>query len=226
MKHILLSIGLLAFSGSIANADLHYRMRVHVRSASAQLKEALPAGETIMLVKGDSIRVEQVSGAARSVLLMRPDGQFVLDLDARTYWRIPETQAVLTSPATAPSPTFRRTGEFTTILGLRVERVEVTMSVPVPITPPPGFPTVLPMTGELWVSNAYRPYVRSVSRAIGLSGAPTSGLEGIVLRQVVRNAQFGIEIEHVVTELTETPLADEMFELPDGFRVIGPGGRP
>jgi hypothetical protein len=135
-------------------------------------------------------------------------------------------QAVLTSRTTAVSPSFRRTGEFMTILGLRAEHVEVTMSVPVPITPPPGLPTVLSMTGELWVSDAYRAYSRSISRAIGLSGALTPELEGIVLRQVVRNAQFGIEIEQVVTELIEAPLAAEMFEVPDGFRVIGPAARP
>jgi hypothetical protein len=112
------------------------------------------------------------------------------------------------------------------MLGLRSERVEVTMSLPLPITPPPGLPTVVSMTGELWIADAYRAYARNISRATGSSSAIPSGIEGIVLRQVVRNTQLGIEIEHLVTELIEAPVAAEMFEVPDGFRsVIGPAGR-
>ena len=223
MKHILLSICLLAFWASIANADLRYTM--HVRVTSAQLKEALPAGETVMLIQGDAVRVEQVGGAARSVLLMRPDGQFVLDLEARTYWRIPRENALIL-PATATPSVFRRTGEFATMLGLRAERVDVTMSLPLPVTPPPGLPTVVSMTGELWIADAYRDYAGNISRAISFSSAIPSGIEGIVLRQVVRNAQLGIEIEHRVTELIEAPVAAEMFEVPDGFRdVTGSAGR-
>jgi hypothetical protein len=226
MKHIILSLGLLALASAAAEADLRYKMRLEVRTPAAELKAVLPSGETVMLIKADTIRIEHAQGAARSVLLIRPDGRFVLNLEARTSWRIPETTALLTPPATAASSTFRRTGELKTILGLQAERVEVTMAVPVPTTLLRGFPAVLPMTGELWLSDAYRPYATSISRAFGLPGAPTPALEGIVLHQVVRNAQFGIEIEHVVTELIEAPLAAEIFELPEGFRVIGPAGRP
>lgn len=225
MKHVFLSICFLGLSTSVAHADLRYRTRVEVR-ASAELKAALPAAETVMLIRGDAIRVEQVQGAARSVLLIRPDGQFLLDPDARTYWPIPEMQAVLTASATAASPTVRRTGEFTTILGLQAERVEVTMSLPLPITPPAGNPTVVPMTGELWLSDAHRDYAKNINRALGPSGTVTPGIEGIVLRQIVRNVRLGIEIEHIVTELIEAPVAAEMFEVPEGFRRInGPAGR-
>ena len=225
MKTLLLSICFLAFSSAVANADLRYTMQVHVRVASPQLKDAPPAVETIMLIKGDAVRVEQVGGAARSVLLMRPDGQFVLDLEARTYWRIPQEYALTASAAASP-PAFKRTGEFTTMLGLRAERLDVTMSLPLPFTPPPGLPTVVSMTGELWIADAYRAYARNISRAIGASGAVPPGIEGIVLRQVVRNPKLGIEIEHVVTELIEAPVAAEMFEVPEGFRnITAPSGR-
>ena len=225
MRHIFLSVFLLGLSSS-ADADLRYKTRLEVRAPFAGLKAGMPAAETVMLIKGDSIRMELGQGDARSVLLIRPDGHFILDLGARTYWRIPAVQAALPSSATAPSPTFRRTGEFTTILGLQAERVEVTMMLPLPMTPPPGFPTIVPMTGELWISDAHRPYAQSISRAIALSGTQTPALEGIVLRQIVRNAQFGIEIEHIVTEILEAPLAAEMFEVPEGFRSISPAGRP
>src|SRR5688500_8398953 len=193
----------LGVSSSAADADLRYKMRIEVRAASAALHAAMPAGETVMLVRGDAVRIEQQRGAVRSVLLLRPDGQFALDLGARTYWRIPQESVLTASPSATPL-TFRRTGEFTTMLGLRAERVEVTMSLPLPITPPPGFPTALSMTGELWIADAYRAYANNIGRAIGSSSAAPAKMDGIVLRQVVRNAQLGIEIEHLVTELIET----------------------
>jgi hypothetical protein len=177
-----------------------------------------------MFIKGDAVRVEQVGGAARSVLLIRPEGQFALDLEARTYWRIPQESMPTASTAATP-PAFRRTGEFTTILGLRAERVEVTMSLPLPVTPPPGLPTVVSMTGELWIADAYRAYAGNIGRAMGSSSAVPPGIEGIVLRQVVKNAQLGIEIEHLVTELIEAPVAAEMFEVPEGFRNLTAPGR-
>ena len=226
MKHIFLSICVLQLSTSAADADLRYKTRLEVRMSFVELKAAIPPAETVMLIRGDTIRIEHTQGAARSVLLLLPAGQFILDLDARTYWRIPAVQDALPSSTKAASTTFRRTGEFTTILGLQAERVEVTMMLPLPMTPPPGFPTIVPMTGEVWISDAYRPYAQSIRRAIALSGTRTPALEGIVLRQVVRNVQFGIEIEHVVTEILEAPVAAAMFELPEGFRSISPAGRP
>ena len=225
MKHIFFSVCVLSLSTATAEADLRYTTRLEVRMP-AEFKLATPPIETLMLVKDGTIRIEHTQGTARSVLLIRPDGQFVLNLDQGTYRRIPDVQAVLSPRAAVASPAFRSTGEFTTILGLRAQRVEVTMSVPLPMTPPPGVPTVLPVTGDLWVADAYRTYTRSISDALGLSIAPTPPLDGIVLRQVVRNAQFRIEIEQVVTELTEGPLLAEMFELPQGFRLIGPAARP
>lgn len=220
MKHVFLSICFFGLAASAADADLRYRTRVEARTTSAGLNAAMPAGEMVMLIKGDAIRIEQERGATRSVLLIRPDGQFVLDFNARTYWRMPDTLAALTHSGAADPPTLRRTGEMATILGLRAERVEVTMSVPLPIPPPPGMPSVVPMTGELWVADAHRSYATNISRAIGRSGAAPPGIEGIVLRQLVRNARLGIEIEHTVTEIIEAPVAAEMFELPEGFRRI------
>ena len=155
MKHIFVSVCFLGLSTS-ADADLRYKTRLVVRMPLVELKAPIPPAETVMLIRGDTIRIEHTQGAVRSVLLIRPAGQFILDLDARTYWRIPAVQAALPSAATTASPTFRRTGEFTTILGLQAERVEVTMVLPLPMTPP-GFPTIVPMTGEVWISDAYRP---------------------------------------------------------------------
>jgi hypothetical protein len=208
-----------------AHADLRYRLRIEVRTAAAEISSAVPPVETVMLVRGDAIRLEQVGSGTKLVLLFRPDGQFVLDTDARTYSQIPDLP-IRAPGAAAPSATFRRTGDFTTILGLRAERVELSMSLSLPMTPPPGVPTVLPVVGELWVADAYRDYAANIIRAAARAGVAVPEIEGIVLRQVVRNAQLGIEIEQRVTEIVETAASPRMFEIPEGFRrLTDPAGR-
>jgi hypothetical protein len=206
-----------------AHADLRYRTRIEVRAAP-EISSAMPPVETTMLVRGDAIRVEQVGSGTRLILLFRPDGQFVLDTEARTYSQIPEL-AISAGGSTDPRATFRRTGDVTTILGLRAERVEVSMSVSLPMTPPPGIPTVLQMAGELWVADAYRSYAAHIIRAAGRAGVAVPEIEGVVLRQVVRNAQLGIEIEQRVIEIVETAASPQMFEIPEGFRLTSPVGR-
>jgi hypothetical protein len=222
---VCLVAGAVAFA-SPANADLRYRTRIEVRTTPTDVKAPIPVVETSMLIHGDAVRLEQVSGGSKSVLLLRPGGAFVLDLEARTYRRIPDMRAVLKA-ATPGAPRVRRTGDFTTMLGLRTERVEVDMSMPMPITPPPGVPTTLRVTGELWLADAHRAYAANINRAMGMSAAASPELEGIVMRQIVRNAQFGIEIEHLVIELVEAPVAQELFEVPADFRNLSdPAARP
>jgi hypothetical protein len=207
-----------------AHADLRYRIRIAVRTAVPGVNSAMPPVEMMMLISGDAIRVEQVGSGTKLVLLFRPDGQFVLDTEAETYSQIPELPT--RAPGSADPSTFRRTGDFATILGMQAERVEVSMSLPLPMTPPPGVPTVVPVAGELWVADAYRHYAANIIRAAGGLGVQVPEIEGIVLRQVVRNAQLGIEIEQRVTEILETPASPGMFEIPEGFRrLTDPAGR-
>ena len=104
MKHIFVSVCVLSLSAT-AEADLRYTTRLEVRMP-AEFKLATPPIETVMLVKDDTIRIEHTQGTARSVLLIRPDGQFVLNLDQGTYRRIPDVQAVLSPRAAAASPAF------------------------------------------------------------------------------------------------------------------------
>ena len=42
----------------------------------------------------------------------------------------------------------------------------------------------------------------------------------MVLRQVLRNAQMGYEMEMQVTELVEGPLDPALFEVPAGYRRV------
>jgi len=104
------------------------------------------------------------------------------------------------------------------IHGIRVERVEVTIPVTLPVIPPPGFPTSVVMTGEMWIADAFKELWPGVQKALGLTVRLPPGLQGIVLRQILRNREFGYEVESTVTELTEGPIDPAMLTIPEGYR--------
>lgn len=221
---------LLLFA-SIGHADVRYATHVEVRRTAGAnrgkipdlgtIMQALaPPGDTVTYVGADSIRIEQSRGATKSVVLLRPDGQFILDPDARTSVRVAELVEVLESAGSLPPPAFKRTGEFATILGIRAERLEFTMSVPLPITPPPGFPTVMTMKGEVWLGNLPGTSGAGLRKATGLTTTLPAGLEGMVLRQIMRSDEFGYEVETTVKELVEGPVPVEMFSVPSNYRDI------
>ena len=159
------------------------------------------------------------SGAAGPVILFREDGEVVLDPATRTYWRMSTLRDRLADRA-ALQPGFRRTGEFATILGRRAERVVFTTSMPLPVIPPAGFPSVLTLEGDLWVTTAEPPYVKALRRLADLAGPPGNRPEGLVLRQTLRTAAFGYEVEYSVTELIETDAATALFEIPADYREV------
>jgi hypothetical protein len=185
---------------------------------AAVLGALMPSGETRIFMRADSMRIDQGIGPARTVVLTRPDGQYVLYPAAQTYLRmpLPRNDAARTQP---PAPLFRRTGEFATILGLRAERVLVTMTIAFPSAPPPGVPSSMTLEGELWLTDAYSAEARGLQTlmgAVALPGAP----EGMVVRQVLRNAQMGYEMEMQVTELVEGPIDPALFDIPAGYRRV------
>lgn len=235
MKHVCPTLCLLLVYGSGVYADVRYTTHVDVRRVegsspgkdsdiAAVMQMLMPPGDTVTFVGTDAIRIEQSREGKTVIILLRSDGQTILDPDARTYSRAPELGAVLKEATIQPPPTFRRTGDFALIHGIRAERLEVTMPVMLPVIPPPGFPTVLTMTGEVWLSDALKTYGPGLQKALGLTARPPAGLEGMVLRQILRSAEFGYEVESTVTELTEGPIAPAMFRIPDGYREISPIG--
>ena len=229
MRFTLATTLLLALLTSAVQADLRYTTRMEVRRTptavpdtapelAAVLGALMPSGDTRIFMRADAMRIEQGIGPARTVVLTRPDGQFVLYPASQTYMRLPELRNDA-ARAQTPAPVFRRTGEFATILGLRAERVLVTMTLAFPGIPPPGVPSSMTMEGELWLSDAYSTEARGLQTLMG-AVAPPGGPEGMVLRQVLRNAQMGYEMEMQVTELVEGPIDPALFELPAGYRRV------
>ena len=236
MKRILLAASFVATATPVAHADLRYTTRVEVRmtpvptasdpafaAVGAMLRTLMPPGDSRTFVRGSAVRIEQGNGASATVVLMRPDGTVILDSNTQTYWRSPSLSALVTGAASAPQATFRRTGEFATIMGLRAERILLTLPMRLPVTPPPGVPTVMTMDGEMWLAGAFTAYTKAVAQATGVTLAGPRDLpEGMVLRQVMRNAHFGYEVEYVVTDFAEAPLAAALFEVPDAYRERTP----
>ena len=212
-------------------ADLRYTTRVEIRRASgsasadivaigALLQGLMPPGITTTLVSGDAIRIEQTIGTTRSVVLMGPAGHCILYPDQQTYWRMPELGNLLADSLSSPAPTFVRTGEFMTLLGLRAERIQVTMPIVMPVMLPAGAPTRMTLEGELWVADAYRADARGVQKALGPIASLTGILEGMVLRQRLRHPESGYEIESTVVDLNDGAIPADMFRVPPGYRQV------
>ena len=233
MKRLLTMTALCLFSTGTAHADLRYTTRLEVRTtdpasgsnpslagAGRMLRSMVPSGDAHTFVNADAARVE-TEGPGAVVTLVTPDGAVTLDSMTRTYWRVPSS-SLLGSPAAAAKSTYRRTGEFATMLGVRAERFVFTMSVPLPITPPPGYPSVMAMEGELWLADTYAGYARTAGRTTLLPGLPSDLPDGMVLRHILRNPQFGYEVEYSVTNLLEEPIPAALFQIPPDYREVQP----
>ena len=231
MKPILATSLIFALCTSVAHADLRYTTRVDVRKTpsaeplpgqlAAALQALMPPGETRTFVRADTMRIEQAAGSP-TVALIRPDGQFVLFPDSQTYARTTLPGGVPSASGRAPTLSVQRTGEFATLLGLRAERLLVTMTLVLPITPPAGFPTTMTLEGELWLADAHHAEGGGLRKLMGQAARVPNGFEGMVLRQVLRNAQLGYEVETRVTELVEGPIDAALFDIPDGYRPGDP----
>lgn len=243
MRPLLATSLMCALCNSVVHADLRYTTRVEVRrtaAAAAQsvpenleaaLRALMPPREMRVFLTADAMRIEQVVGATATVALIRPDGWFALYPDSRTYARsaLPDDGA---AAGQSPPPVVRRTGAFATILGVRAERILVAMTLTLPITPPAGFPTAMTLEGELWLTDAHLSAGGGLRKLLGPATGIPGGIEGMVLRQVLRNAQLGYEVETQVLELVEGPLDAALFEIPAGYRPVEqrlmpepPGGR-
>lgn len=124
-----------------------------------------------------------------------------------------------------------RTGEFTEIAGVRVERATFENVFANParalMEKLAGEPVVVSITGEAWIADGYKTYAtRLVER---YPDAPFSfplwqalHKEGLVMRAIFRSTFFdGHELERAVTRIVEEPQSAAMFDVPAGFRPAG-----
>jgi hypothetical protein len=161
--------------------------------------------------------------------LMRPDGSMVvLNPTARTYWKMARPDLSAMGALGTPKVTVTRTGEFGTIAGVRAERANIELHLPMPALPgtalPDGVPSEIVLVGEMWVSSQYKSYTKLAAGTLGginALGIETLAAEGFMMRSVLRGDMFGDqEIESIVTAVGEITAPSALFEIPPGFTEV------
>ena len=167
------------------------------------------------------------------VILVQPNGDvLMLDPKQRLYLRMTGKEAaeMWSQLGTQPVTTYKRTGEFATMMGLKAERIAFEWSWPRPLDAdekkllPPNAPEAIVLTGEVWVAvDQFKRYAPMAVRSNALSSFGMNKLlqEGIVLKSVIRSQTFGgKEIETVVTSLAEERVPADVFQIPAGYKQV------
>ncbi len=228
-----------------AAAELRYTTHVEMRKAQttqpvdpmlgmigAMLASRFPTGDLKIVVGPAGQRVEFVNGLgpipAGGILLLRTGSTVILNPASRTYWSAPNPRTTLPGGAT-PTVSSKRTGEFSTLAGLRAERVtfDLSMNLPLPagVQLPAGFPTAFTLDGEMWVADQFKAYASSLNAITNalFPGVGTGGLaqDGLILQQVTRSPMFGgNELVFSVTNVIEGPDTADLFQIPPDYKEV------
>jgi hypothetical protein len=202
-------------------------------------QQLLPSGpaDLVFIVGEKGTRTEYTKAALGqsegAISLAMPDGTFaVLNPKDQTYWRSTIDAAVGAAQTAGikPEATAKRTGEFSTIAGVKCERVLVDLKIDLPIPEamrsslPPGFPTSLTMDGESCVAtDQYQKYAEMAAKSKVGDFMAAMGLDklmpgGIVLRQVLRLST--VQMESVVTSIGEEEVSPTLFTIPADYKEV------
>ncbi|HEV3216056.1 MAG TPA: hypothetical protein VGZ27_10060 [Vicinamibacterales bacterium] len=234
-----------------ARADLHYTMHTEARQvtptedADAMLVMAgdmlvramFPEGpaDSIYWLSDKGTRIEltkaNVMMPAGSVMLHLADGTMaILNPKDRTYWKIPVAQMMpqmmIALSQMKPDVSFVHSGEFATIAGVRAEHITSRTTIDLPAPPPgapipPGMPTSITMSADLWMADAYANYSALASAPAAMMGLDVLVPPGFMVKSVMRISMIpAYEIEWVVTEIKEEPAPADTFEIPADYTEI------
>lgn len=249
MRRLWLAAMFVVAASAPAAAELTYTIRIEARKVATPATPAnpmlammgslvvaaiAPEGglEYIVTVGEKGTRVDYTKAhllvPAGGSTLIRPDGSMVIiDNTKRTYSVVSKPDMAALG-GFAPAVTSRKTGQTATIAGLPAERLDLEIKVPLPVPPgtslPPGLPTELVLTGEVWTTERFQNYAKLA--AAGAAGFGGLGLDkltssGFMMRSVLRGEAFGDqEIEARVTFIAEAPAPASTFEIPAGFSEV------
>ena len=252
---VLLLVGLM-FNPPAA-AGLKYTVHMEVRQAANAPQDPMsqmmanvmgnifpPGGiDQAVSVSEKGVRTEQrqaFSGMpAGTVLVTKADGSGVgMDPAAKTFWKQPNAtdaaaNALAQMGGAKPDVKVKKTGEFETIDGMKAERVNVSLGLPLPIDPsqvPPGFPTQLSVTMDVWLTDAVKsPIAGSATTNEMLSKLlpDQSALKDLndgrfMLKQIMN--MFGLELVTTVKDVVKADVADTLFDVPKDFKEVPPPG--
>jgi hypothetical protein len=206
-------------------------------NAMAEQVQQMNGTETTTTIGDGVIRTEAnkaIAGMPQGMItIMRADGTMIgINPVERTYFKTSMPDLSALAPGLKPTITVNRTGEVSTLLGERVERVVMNLTMPLPIPPeatsqlPAGFPTEVTMSMENWTAETYRAYGTLMIKgnpAMSALGLAEIADIGFAMRQIVRSPMLGgYEMETNVTSVTEVTPPAGFFDVPDGYREVAP----
>jgi hypothetical protein len=171
-----------------------------------------------------------------SVLITKGSTVAVLNPVERTYYEMPAPRLqVPGAPAGADAPkpevTVTPTGKTDRLLGHPVERVDISVRMPMPgrrrDAMPAGAPTDITMTMESWETADFGTAVDPALMASFQGLMASAGIDKIVrpgrfpMKFIGRMSIMpGYEIRTTVLEVTQKALAADLFEVPSGFKKV------
>jgi len=258
MKKLLLSLTVLAALASPVSAgELKYTMHLEAKPAANASNDPMsamaggmisqmfpPGGIDQVVVAGDKgMRSEQKQDfggmKAGFVMLVKPDGtQYVLDPVAKTYYKMPAMppEAAAMMAQMNPKVTLGKTGVFETIDGMKCERITMNMTMGIPgMDPsqlPPGVPSELKMTLDMWLSDAVK--LPASAAAASMSALKQFGFDQLPeLKKLSSDGRlpvktvmsmFGVEMIMTVKDVKTEAVAPTLFEIPKDYKEIPPPG--
>jgi hypothetical protein len=256
IRRVLTVLAICAASAASLHADLKYTMRMAAHPSTVPAATppnplltmlssfvlgmiAPPGGLEMTVIVGEAgTRVEYSQAytvvPAGGAMVMVPDGSVaVINPATKTYWKAARPGALGALGGGNPVVELRRTGEFASIAGVRAEHATLAVTVPLPLPPGmqmPGLPSDLAVSGEAWLSDAYRKYaamgsgIGSLVQSLGLDRTSDTGF---VMRSVMRSDLFGgQELEAVVTRIAEVTVPAETFRVPPDYTEVSPPAGP
>jgi hypothetical protein len=259
LKKLVVSlVALVSLVAPLSAAELKYTMHMEAKAAAnaandpmsamvgGMLTQMFPPGGVDQIViageKGMRSEQKQEFGGmkAGSVMLIKTDGaQFVLDPVAKTYYKMPAMPAEMAGMVaqTNPKVTLGKAGVFETIDGMKCEKVSLAMAMALPgVDPsqlPPGMPTELTMSIDLWYSETIKVPSPTAAAAGGLMKqfgfdqmAEMKKLAAdnrLVVKTVL--TMFGTEMIMQAKDIKNESAAADLFEIPKDYKEIpAPGG--
>jgi len=199
------------------------------------LQQMAPDGpvELTAIIGEKAARIEYTQATlgleAGTVMLIQPNTDFaVLNPKKKIYWKTTadDVANMWKQLESQPKFTHKRTGEFSTVAGLRAERVTFEWSIEFS-----GASSPMKLTGELWVAadryQQYAPLAVRTNTSLAPFGMTSMLQDGIVLRSILRSPTFGgKEIETVVASIGEIAAPASTFVIPAGYKLVpAPGGQ-
>jgi hypothetical protein len=206
------------------------------------VQQMLPNGpaDTMYIVSEKGVRTEYVKGgmngqAEGTVTLLRDDGDFiVMTPKDKTYWKtsVEALASMMQTSGIQPQVTTKATDDVATIVGVRAKRTTFELRIDLPIPEqarallPPGMPTSLGMSGEVWAAQSpfdkYLAMVAKNNQALaGALGIGKAMQGGIPMRTIVRSPLFnGQQLETAVTTIGEQSVPASLFEIPADYKEV------